>query len=249
PTGATRIATTRVAISDRKSHLLCRCMAKTISAGAPSSKPLDPPGPGAQLDRSASRRGEARLEVPPNSFLYVDTDRGQIARRGARPTEERLPVVVKVLEDGWNIDGANRHGLQSYLLKQSLERPGLAKWEPLGLVELGITWAHRYGRVPEVPHHVHSAGIVPHIRRHASARLRHPGHFSRHGLVVAHEVQDQPGHGHIMDARLPRQGFRIPGFEVDPRVSDACPCVGHEALRRVDTVDRRRCTCIHDGGG
>jgi hypothetical protein len=105
PTPA-RTARTRVAISRRKSHLLCRCMAKTIRAGAPSSTPPDPPGAGAQLDRPASRRGEARFEVPLDSFLYLDTHRGQIARSGTRPAEERLPVVVKVLEDGWNIGSA-----------------------------------------------------------------------------------------------------------------------------------------------
>ena len=52
----------------------------------------------------------------------------------------------------------------------ALERPGLAKRKSLGLIELGVARAYGDGGIPEVPHHLHSAGVVPDVRRYASAR-------------------------------------------------------------------------------
>jgi len=36
----------------------------------------------------------------------------QVGRSSTRSAEERAPIIIEVLEDGWNIESANRYRLQ-----------------------------------------------------------------------------------------------------------------------------------------
>ena len=117
-----------------------------------------------------------------------------------------------------------------------------------GLVELRVIGAYFYGCIPEVRHHLHSAGIIPNIRRYQSAGRCYPRHLSHHGFVIPHEVQDQTRYRHVPDGRIPTLRGRISRFEAGARVSDALLRLGHKAFRRVDAGDQRRLTHRQDGG-
>src|SRR4026208_259676 len=136
-----------IASSAMATHRLTANACRRHSAITPSISmvhdSLNRPGPGGQPDPPACRRRRTRPGAPPDSFPDLVADRGQIGRGRAGPAEERLPVVVEVLKDGGNVDGAHRDRLQSRSLEERPERPRLAEREPLGLLPPATVRAHR----------------------------------------------------------------------------------------------------------
>src|SRR5262245_61389400 len=86
----------------------------------PLYDPLHRPRPRGQRDRPAARRAQPALQMPPDPLAHLVGDRGEIRGGCAGSPEEGRPVVLEALEDGGNLDGAERHLLQTHPLEQRL---------------------------------------------------------------------------------------------------------------------------------
>jgi hypothetical protein len=113
--------------------------------------------------------------------------RSAVSWCGSLSTQKGSPVVIKIPEDRWNIDGADLHAVQPRAAKKCSHRLGLADGESAAFVE----WDGGGGPIPEPTHHLHLAGVIPHVSGDDAATTRDAPHLV-HGLhLIGNEIDDK----------------------------------------------------------
>ena len=118
--------------------------------------------------------------------------RHAVAGRGALATEEGRPVVVEVAEHGGHVDGAALDVAQTHLLEERRQRLGPADREAPAFVKLRRCRIQRHRRVPEPPHELHLAGVVPDVDRHRATRPHRAPHLGQRARLGGDEVEHEP---------------------------------------------------------
>ena len=75
--------------------------------------------------------------------------------------EKRPPVVIEIRKAGRYVDGSDLHAFQSRVGEENLERLRAAQRETNAFVHLCGARIELDRRVPEVPHELHLAGVIP----------------------------------------------------------------------------------------
>ncbi len=105
-------------------------------------------------------------------------------------------------------------------------------------------------RVPEVAHQLHLARIVPDIRRDDAAGPRDPRQFSDRQFRLRHEVERQPGDGHIAGSVWLGQRQRVTYHKAGLRVTGVRAREGDEVGRAVNPLHasgrRHRENCLDE---
>src|SRR5215212_6905564 len=71
------------------------------------------PGAGDQRDRAVGGDRQAGADGVAQGGPALLGQRQDVGRRGALPAQERAPVIVKITEGGWHVDGADGDRLQA----------------------------------------------------------------------------------------------------------------------------------------
>jgi len=103
------------------------------------------------------------------------------------------------------------------------------------------------GGVPEMPHHLHPAGIVPDIQRHRAARPHDAPHFRKRARRIRNEIQDEVRDGGIDRAIRQRQRLSIADPEGQAQIAHMRPRVVEIAGRGIDREHRSRRAVVEDG--
>jgi hypothetical protein len=119
--------------------------------------------------------------------LPLPAKRREVGRCSPVAAEEGLPVIVEVLEGSRNVDGSACHFGETCALAGAFQAISTEEQEADPLIPLPSREVEFPRRIPEVPQHLHAAGVVSDAGGDCPTRSGLP-HRQQSQSEIGHEI-------------------------------------------------------------